>query len=67
LNRLDEVLASMEQLTNINKLIALLLEIQEKQVKEETEYILRKKELEDNIFKTLEAPDKPKKPEKKQQ
>ena len=65
LNRLDEVLASMEQLTNINKLIALLLEIQDKQVKEESEYIQRRNDLTDRILKDLESTDKPKKPEKK--
>jgi hypothetical protein len=66
LNRLDEVLASMEQLTNINKLIALLLEIQDKQVKEESEYIQRRNDLTERLLRDLESTEKPKKPEKKQ-
>jgi len=55
-NRLDEVLASMEKLTNINKLIKLLLEVQEGLGQEEAEYLRRKKKLEDEVLE-LVAPD----------
>jgi hypothetical protein len=65
LNRLDEVLASMEQLTTVNKLIAALLEIEKQLGDEEIEYIRRRRVIEENIFQELEGPDKEKKPMKK--
>ena len=61
IKRLDDVLASMEKLTNINKLIAMLLQIQEGLGSQELQYQERKKDLEDLLFKGLEAPDTEKK------
>jgi hypothetical protein len=67
IKRLDDVLASMEKLTTINKLIAILLHIQEALGVEDSQYRNTKLELEKELFKDLEAvPDaKDKKPPEK--
>jgi hypothetical protein len=67
IKRLDEVLAAMEKLTTVNKLIAMLLQIKEGLGTQEAEYHTIKKRIEDDLFKGLESPDEsPKKPGKKQ-
>src|SRR5207245_9106000 len=65
IKRLDEVLASMEKLTNINKLIAMLLHIEETLGKEELQYRKMKDTLENELFEGIEAAPAGKKPEKK--
>jgi hypothetical protein len=65
IKKLDDVLASMEKLTNINKLIAMLLKIQDELGTEELRYQDNLKKLKDDLFKELEATEPGKKPEKK--
>jgi hypothetical protein len=65
IKKLDDVLASMEKLTNINKLIAMLLKIQEELGGEELRYQADLKRLKDDLFKELETPEPGKKPDKK--
>jgi hypothetical protein len=65
LKRLDDVLASMEQLTTVNKLIQTLLNIQKDLGDQELQYRQRKKDIEDELFKGLEGPETKKKPVKK--
>jgi hypothetical protein len=65
IKKLDDVLASMEKLTNINKLIAMLLKIQEELGSEELRYQKDLKDLKDDLFKELESTEPGKKPEKK--
>jgi hypothetical protein len=57
LARLDNILNSMEKLTKINDLIALLYEMQKVQLEEDAGYREKKRALEDDIEKGLE--DKP--------
>jgi hypothetical protein len=65
IKRLDDVLASMEKLTNVNKLIAMLLKIQEGLLGQDQHYRETKDELEKRLFRELEAPQPEKKPAKK--
>lgn len=63
IKRLDDVLASMEKLTNVNKLIAMLLQIQEGLGTQEMQYQDIRRKIEDDLFKGLESPEPKKKPD----
>jgi hypothetical protein len=65
LKRLDDVLASMEKLTNINKLIGMLLTINKGLGDQETRYREIEDDIKKELFKGLEEPETPKKPLKK--
>jgi hypothetical protein len=65
IKRLDEVLAAMEKLTNINKLIKMLLDIQDGLGAAEMKYLDAKRDIENRILEAVESQPGDNKPQKK--